>query len=58
MTIHAYTVGEDDGRVVIHRNFEGEHQDSENCWCRPEVIDADSFEPNEDVIEKLEHTDG
>jgi hypothetical protein len=57
VTIHAYKIGEEDGRVVIHRNFDGDHEDSETCWCRPEVIDGDSLEDANEIAERLERPD-
>lgn len=55
--IHAIkTPDEPDGRVIVHRRFEGEHDLSETCWCRPEVIEAD--EDSENIVERLERVDG
>jgi hypothetical protein len=58
VTIHAYKVGDEDGVVVVHRNFDGEHEDSETCWCRPEIITADSEEDANAIVERLEQVDG
>jgi hypothetical protein len=58
VTIHAYKVGDEDGVVVVHRNFDGEHEDSETCWCRPEILRGDSIESADDIVARLEQVDG
>lgn len=50
-------------KVVVHRDFEGEHitSDSKVCWCRP--VEYDPNDPHdlreaEDVIAETETVDG
>jgi hypothetical protein len=45
--------------IIIHRNFEGEHEtDSESCWCRPVVMESDDLRDSEDIALELEKEDG
>jgi len=47
--IHCIKTSEEPkGRVVVHRAFQGEHELSEDCWCRPEIIDADDLRSGEE----------
>lgn len=59
MSVQAYKI--DDGLddvVVVHRNFDGTHEDSPDCWCRPEVINAGSEESADSIVDRLEKLDG
>lgn len=57
--IHCFkTDDEPEGKVIVHRNFEGEHEYTENCWCRPEVIDADDSRDSDEIVALLETPDG
>lgn len=38
------TEDDDSGLVVVHRNIDGDHLDSTECWCCPTVLD-----PHDDV---------
>lgn len=44
--------------IIVHRDFAGEHEMSEACWCRPVVMDSDSPRDTEDVIAETERLDG
>ena len=59
MSVQAYKIDDGlDGIVVVHRNFNGVHDDSEDCWCRPEVIQAKSEEFVDAIVDRLEQCDG
>jgi hypothetical protein len=46
--------------VVCHREFEGEHEMSDGCWCRPVLLDADlaTEEDVERVVRESDKEDG
>lgn len=49
------------GKVIVHRQFEGEHdirEESETCWCRPVVIEADDLRDAEEIAQQTEKADG
>lgn len=57
--IHAFkTADEPESRIVIHRNFDGDHDWDEGCWCRPKVVDADSGADADEIAVELEKPDG
>jgi len=58
MSVHAYKIDDDKEVMVIHRNFDGTHDDNEDCWCRPEVIPTDSSESAEEIVARLEECNG
>lgn len=58
MSVQAYKIDDGKDDVVVHRNFDGVHEDSDNCWCRPEVIKAGSEESAESIVDRLEQLDG
>lgn len=45
-------------QIVVHRAFEGEHEDSETCWCRPVVTDSDDLRDKDEIVEELNECDG
>lgn len=45
-------------QLVIHRDFEGEHEMSDGCWCRPIVMDSDDPRDAENVVGESEKADG
>jgi hypothetical protein len=46
-------------KVVIHRDFEGEHDtSSESCWCQPLVIEPDDAREVTELVAETEKMDG
>jgi hypothetical protein len=45
-------------QLVIHRAFDGEHEDSDACWCRPFVIEADDYRDANDIATETESLNG
>lgn len=61
MSVQALKVEDEqpDGVIVVHRNFDGEHVlEGTSCWCRPEVITADSGVDTAEIVANLEGCDG
>lgn len=44
-------------QIVVHRNFAGEHEISETCWCRPIVTDSDDLRNAEEIVAEAERED-
>lgn len=47
--------------VIIHRDFEGEHEtDGDWCWCQPVLVDPDvSLKDGDEIVAEMnEHLDG
>lgn len=42
------------GRLVIHRDIPGDHEDSECCWCNPHIIYEDDLRTTEQIIRDME----
>ncbi len=45
-------------KLIVHQNFEGEHEPSEACWCRPLEIEADDLRDAADIAQEVEATNG
>lgn len=61
MSVQALKVEDDqpDGVVVVHRRFDGEHVlEGTGCWCRPQIIEADSHIDADAIANELERCDG
>lgn len=53
--IHVFkTADEPENALVMHRNFDGEHEYSEACWCQPEVIRDNDLRSADEIEEALE----
>lgn len=44
-------------QIVVHRNFEGEHEISDACWCCPIVADSDDLRDAEEIAAESERED-
>ena len=57
--IHCFkTTEEPESKIILHRNFEGKHEYSEDCWCRPEALAADDLRSSDEIVAALEVVDG
>lgn len=45
-------------QIVIHREFPGEHDISDACWCQPIVTDSDDLRDAEEIAMESEQVNG
>lgn len=44
--------------LIIHRQFDGEHELTETCWCQPIITDTDDLRDADDIVAETERCQG